>query len=163
MAALLKSALMVEGMGSEHEDATVARRAAGDLPSSARAPDPVVSATAKRRRFSGSPKRRIRTQADRCTLPGELGALMRREGIYSSMLANWRKQRGQAERDALAPKKRGPKPNTGLAETRRADQLERENAQLRGKLDRARIIIDVQKKLCTLLGLPTADDSDDVK
>jgi hypothetical protein len=88
---------------------------------------------------------------------------MRREGIYSSMLTNWRKKRGQAERDALAPKKRGPKPNAVLAEPRRADQLERENARLRGKLDRAHIIIDVQKKLCTLLGLPTADESDDLK
>ncbi|MEP7245364.1 MAG: IS3 family transposase, partial [Gammaproteobacteria bacterium] len=100
---------------------------------------------------------------DRCTKPGELGALMRREGIYSSMLANWRKQRGEAERDALAAKKRGPKPNAVLAETRRVEELERENARLRGKLDRAHIIIDVQKKLCTLLGLPTADESDEEK
>jgi transposase-like protein len=163
MAAVLKSALMVEGTGCAHEDETVARRAAGDSSSSAPTPDPEVAATAKRRRFSGAEKRRILTEADRCTKPGELGALMRREGIYSSMLTNWRKKRGQAERDALAPKKRGPKPNAVLAETRRADQLERENARLRGKLDRAHIIIDVQKKLCTLLGLPTADESDDLK
>jgi len=163
MAALLNSALMVEGTESAHEGETVARRAAGEKPSSAPAPDPEVAATAKRRRFSGAEKRRILTEADRCTKPGELGALMRREGIYSSMLINWRKQRGQAEHDALAPKKRGPKPNAVLAETRRADQLERENARLRGKLDRAHIIIDVQKKLCTLLGLPTADESDEVK
>jgi len=163
MAALFKSALMVEGTNSAHEDETVARRAAGDPSSSAPTPDPEVAATAKRRRFSGAEKRRILTEADRCTKSGELGALMRREGIYSSMLTNWRKQRGQAERDALAPKKRGPKPNAALAETRRVDHLERENARLRDKLDRAHIIIDVQKKLCTLLGLPTADESDDLK
>jgi transposase len=163
MAALLNSALMVEGTGSAHEDETVARRAAGDLSLSAPRSDPEVAATAKRRRFSGAEKRRILTEADRCTKPGEIGALMRREGIYSSMLTNWRKQRGQAERAALAPQKRGPKPNAALAERRRADQLERENARLRGKLDRAHIIIDVQKKLCTLLGLPTADESDDEK
>jgi transposase len=163
MAALLNSALMVEGTGSTHEDETVARRAAGDLSLSAPRSDPEVAATAKRRRFSGAEKRRILTEADRCTKPGEIGALMRREGIYSSMLTNWRKQRGQAERAALAPQKRGPKPNAALAERRRADQLERENARLRGKLDRAHIIIDVQKKLCTLLGLPTADESDDEK
>lgn len=163
MVALLKSALMVEGIGSAHEDATVALGAAGDPSSSAPTPNSEVAATAKRRRFSGAEKRRILTEADRCAKPGELGALMRREGIYSSMLTNWRKQRGQAERAALAPKKRGPKPNAALAETRRADQLERENARLRGKLDRAHIIIDVQKKLCTLLGLPTADESDDLK
>jgi len=161
MAALLNAALMVEGTESAHEGETVARRAAGQEPSSA--PDPEVAPTARRRRFSGAEKRRILTEADRCTKPGELGALMRREGIYSSMLATWRKQRGQAERAALAPRKRGPKPDAALAERRRADQLERENARLRGKLERAHVIIDVQKKLCTLLGLPTADESDDPK
>jgi transposase len=164
MAALLNSALMVEGTKSAHEGETVARRAAdGQESSSAPNPDPEVAAVAKRRRFSGAEKRRILIEADRCTKPGELGALMRREGIYSSMLANWRKQRGQAERAALAPQKRGPKPDAALAERRRADQLERENARLRGKLERAHAIIDVQKKLCTLLGLPTADDSDEQK
>src|SRR3970040_2465297 len=142
MAALLKSALMVEGTGSAHEDETVARRAAGDLPSSALTPDPEVAATAKRRRFSGAEKRRILTEADRCTKPGELGALMRREGIYSSMLTNWRKQRGQAERDALAPKKRGPKPAANAAEQRELKHLTRENVRLQRELDRAHTIID---------------------
>lgn len=100
MAALLNSSLMVEGTGSEHEDETVARRAAGDNLSGALRPDPEVAPTAKRRRFSGADKRRILAEADRCTKPGEIGALMRREGIYSSMLATWRKQRDQAEREA---------------------------------------------------------------
>jgi len=159
MAAVLKSSLMVEGTGSALEDVTEgARRATGDTSSGAPTPDPEVAATAKRRRFSNAEKRRILIEADRCTKPGEIGALMRREGIYSSMLANWRKQRGHAERAALAPQKRGPKPDPALAEKRRADQLARENARLRGKLDRAHIIIDVQKKLCTLLGLPTAEE-----
>jgi transposase-like protein len=116
---------------------------------------------ARRRRFSSAEKQRILALADRCTKSGEIGALMRREGIYSSMLANWRKQRDHAERVALAPKVRGPKPDPALSERRRADQLARENAQLRGKLDRAHIIIDVQKKLCTLLGLPSADVPDE--
>jgi transposase len=163
MAALLKSALMVEGTGSAYEDATVARRAAGEMSSSAPPPDPEVAATAKRRRFSGAEKRRIMIEADRCTKPGEIGALMRREGIYSSMLTNWRKQRGQAERAALAPKKRGPKPAVNAAEVRELKRLTRENVRLQRELDRARTIIDVQKKLCTLLGLPTADESDEVK
>jgi len=161
MAALLNSALMVEGTDSAPEGETVARRAAGQGSSSA--PNPEVAPTAKRRRFSGAEKRRILAEADRCTKPGEIGALLRREGIYSSMLASWRKQREQAERAALAPQKRGPKPDAALAERHRADQLERENARLRGKLERAHVIIDVQKKLCTLLGLPTADDSDEQK
>ena len=163
MAGLLDSSLMVEGTGSELEDETVARRASGDKPVGALRPDPEVAPTAKRRRFSGAEKRRILAEADRCTKPGEIGALMRREGIYSSMLATWRKQRDQAEREALAPQKRGPKPDATLAERQRADQLERENARLREKLERAHVIIDVQKKLCTLLGLPTADGSDDTK
>jgi len=133
------------------------------MSSSAPTPDPEVAVTGKRRRFSGAEKRRILTEADRCTKPGELGALMRREGIYSSMLTNWRKQRGQAERAALAPKKRGPKPAANAAEVRELKQLTRENARLQRELDRAHTIIDVQKKLCTLLGLPTADESDEVK
>lgn len=164
MAAVLKSSPMVEGTGSVFEDVTEgARRATGETSSNVPTPDPEVAATAKRRRFSSAEKRRILLEADRCTKPGEIGALMRREGIYSSMLANWRKQRGQAERAALAPRRRGPKPDPTLIEKRRADQLARENARLRGKLDRAQIVIDVQKKLCTLLGLPTADESDEDK
>jgi len=164
MAALLKSSLMVEGTGSDLEDVTEgARRATGDTSSSAPSPDPEVAPTAKRRRFSGAEKRRILIEADRCTKPGEIGALMRREGIYSSMLATWRKQRGQAERTALAPKKRGPKPAANAAELRELKHLARENARLQRELDRAHTIIDVQKKLCTLLGLPTADESDDEK
>ena len=138
-----------------------ARRATGDTSSGAAVPDPQVAPVARRRRFSGTEKRRILALADRCTKSGEIGALMRREGIYSSMLANWRKQCDHAERAALAPKARGPKPDPALSERRRADQLARENAQLRSKLDRAHIIIDVQKKLCTLLGLPTADAPDE--
>ena len=68
-----------------------ARRATGDLASNA--PDPAVAALAKRRQFSPAEKRRILDAADRCTKFGEIGALLRREGIYSSHLANWRKQR----------------------------------------------------------------------
>lgn len=145
MAGLLNASLMVEGTGSKHEDETLARRASGDNLTGTLRPDPEVAPTAKRRRFSGAEKRRILAEADRCTKPGEIGALMRREGIYSSMLTNWRKQRDQAEREALAPRKRGPKPDAALAERQRADQLERENARLREKLERAHVIIDVQK------------------
>jgi hypothetical protein len=79
------------------------------------------------------------------------------------MLTNWRKQRGQAERAALAPKKRGPKPAANAAEQRELKHLTRENVRLQRELDRAHTIIDVQKKLCTLLGLPTADESDEQK
>jgi hypothetical protein len=79
---------------------------------------------------------------------------LRSEGIYSSHLAAWRKQRAAAERSALAPQKRGPKSDQSLAEARRVDELTRENEGLRRRLAQAHTIIDVQKKLSTLLGLP---------
>ena len=125
------------------------------------APDPEVAATGKRRQFSGAEKRRILSAADRCTKPGELGALLRREGIYSSMLATWRKQRAQAEHAALAARPRGRKPDPVLAETRKLEQLQRDNDRLRRRLAEAHTVIEVQKKLCTLLGLPTADAPDE--
>jgi transposase-like protein len=117
-----------------------------------------VAATAKRRQFSSHDKRRILAAADRCTAVGEIGALLRREGIYSSQLATWRKQRTATERTGLEPQKRGRKANPALAEARRVAELTKENARLRRKLATAQTIIDVQKKLCTLLGLPTAED-----
>lgn len=125
------------------------------------APDPEVAATAKRRQFSGKEKRRILAAADRCSEAGEIGALLRREGIYSSQLATWRKQRAGAERVALAPQKRGRKADPAIAEARRVAELTKENERLRRKLAQAHTIIDVQKKLCTLLGLPTAEDPDE--
>jgi transposase-like protein len=134
-----------------------ARRATADAPSAA-APDPEVVATAKRRRFSAAEKRRLLNAADRCTKPGELGALLRREGIYSSMLATWRKQRAQAEEAALQARRRGRQPDPALAEARQLEQLQRENDRLRRRLAEAHTVIEVQKKLCTLLGLPTADE-----
>lgn len=111
---------------------------------------------ARRRRFSGSEKRRLLAEADRCKANGQLGAFLRRERLYSSMLASWRKQVGKAEQVALAPKKRGPKPKL---EARQIQQLNRDNARLRRELERAKLIIDAQKKLCVALGLPTADET----
>jgi len=129
------------------------RRAAGNAPSGAR-PDPEVIAMAKRRQFSGSDKRRILEDADRCTQPGEIGALLRKEGIYSSHLNTWRRQRTAAEQAALEPKQRGRRADPAQAETRRVLLLTQENDRLRRQLAQANAIIDVQKKLCALLGLP---------
>lgn len=120
-------------------------------------PDSEVVATAKRRQFSGSERSRILAAADRCTKLGEIGALLRREGIYSSHLSTWRKQRAAAQRTALEPKRRGPKADPALAEARRTEELTREIGRLRHQLAQAHTIIDVQKKLCSLLGLPTDD------
>lgn len=118
--------------------------------------DPEVVAIAKRRQFSGSEKRRLLAEAERCKQAGTLGAFLRRERIYSSMITSWRKQVGVADQAALAPKKRGPKPD---ASARQIQQLHRDNARLRHKLERAELIIDAQKKLCVALGLPTADET----
>ena len=116
---------------------------------------PEVVATAQRRQFTSGDKRRILDAADRCTQPGEIGALLRKEGIYSSHLSTWRRQRTADERAALEPQPRGRKADAVLAEDRRVLQLTQENDRLRRKLAQANAIIDVQKKLCDLLGLPT--------
>ncbi len=122
----------------------------------AHSPDPEVIEIATRRQFSASEKRMLLAEADRCKERGELGAFLRRKRIYSSMLSSWRKQLGAADRAALAPKKRGPKSD---ASARQIKHLNRDNARLRRKLERAELIIDAQKKLCVALGLPTADET----
>lgn len=132
-----------------------ARRASEGMPRTAAPPDPEVVAIARRRRYSAGEKRALLVEADRCKAAGTLGAFLRSKRIYSSMLSSWRKQLEAADRMALAPKKRGPKPDPSA---RQIEQLNRENARLRRKLERAEIIIDAQKKLCVALGLPTADE-----
>jgi hypothetical protein len=114
-----------------------------------------VVAIARRRQFTSGEKHRILDAADRCTQPGEIGALLRKEGIYSSHLNTWRKQRAASERAALEPQKRGHKANFARADDRRVIQLTQENDRLQRKLAHANAIIDVQKKLCVLLGQPT--------
>ncbi len=136
-----------------------ARRATGNA-SSIAPPDPEVVATARRRHFSSADRLRILALADGCTKAGEIGALLRREGIYSSLLATWRKKRASIEQAALEPQKRGRKADPSLAEARRLEQLTRENDRLRRQLAQARTIIDVQKKVCTLLGQLTDDTPD---
>lgn len=156
----LSNGLLPQGVAGSAADPAVqgARRATGAAGSAAAtAPDPEVAAVAKRRTFPNAEKRRILSAADRCKKPGELGALLRKEGIYSSMLANWRKQRARGEMGAVVAPKRGPKANPALAQVRREAQLERELDRLRRRLAQAQEIIEVQKKLCTLLGLPTAE------
>lgn len=156
-------ALMNETRRQVMADASRGDRTATDDVSTDSRPvrDPEVAATAKRRQFSSKEKHRILAAADRCTEAGAIGALLRREGIYSSQLATWRRQREASERVALAPRKRGRKADPGIAEGRRVAELTKDNERLRRKLAQAHTIIDVQKKLCTLLGLPTAEDPDE--
>jgi transposase len=157
MTSLLKSPLNELPGSSGETVAEGARRATGETVSPEAAHrDPEVVAIARRRNFSGSERRRLLAEAERCKEAGTLGAFLRREGIYSSMISTWRKKIGKADQAALAPKKRGPKPD---GSARQIQQLERDNARLRHKLERAELIIDAQKKLCVALGLPTADDS----
>jgi transposase len=156
MTALLKSSMINVSSLSEAV-AEGARRATGETASLGEPQDdPEVVAIARRRRFSGGEKRRLLAEADRCRAAGTLGAFLRRERIYSSMLASWRKQLDASDRVALSPKRRGPKPDPSA---RQIEQLNRENARLRRKLERAEIIIDAQKKLCVALGLPTVDET----
>jgi len=157
MTSLLKTSLNGLSGSSGEAVAEGARRAIGETVSPEAAPrDPEVVAIARRRRFSESEKRQLLAEAGRCKGAGTLGAFLRREGIYSSMIATWRKKVGKADQAALAPKKRGPKPD---GSARQIQKLERDNARLRHKLERAELIIDAQKKLCVALGLPTADDT----
>jgi len=151
----MKSPMQVEQAVAPDEGLEGARRATGDASSGAR-PDPEVVAVARRRQFSSSDKRRILAAADRCAQPGEIGALLRREGIYSSHLSTWRRQRAAAERAGLEPQKRGRKTDPALAETRRIETLTRENERLRRQLAQAELIIDVQKKVATLLDMSMA-------
>jgi transposase len=115
-------------------------------------PDPEVRPKAQRRQFTAEYKKRVLDEADACTTPSQRGALVRREGLYSSHLTTWRRQRAHGILDGLAPKKRGVK----------SDPLALENAQLRceikrleQQLQRAETIIEVQKKLSQLLSGPT--------
>ena len=137
-----------------------ARRATGD--SGARAPegapDPEVTERAKRRRFTAEYKLRILRKADACKGDGDVGALLRREGLYSSQLAAWRRQRDEVAKAGLKARKRGPK---GKVVDPRVKQLERENVRLKRRLEEAETIIDFQKKLSKLLGIPLkSPDSD---
>ena len=150
MTALLNSSM--NGLSGPFYEAVAegARRATGET-ASGEPPrrDPEVIVIARRRQFSGSEKRRLLAEADRCKEAGTLGGFLRRERIYSSMLSSWRKQVGAADRTALAPKRRGPKPD---ASARQIEHLNRDIARLRRKLERAELIIDAQKNYVWHLG-----------
>ncbi len=139
-----------------------ARRATGGpdpaptLP--ARAPDPEVEATVQRRRFSAAYRLRILKAVDACKKPGEVGALLRREGLYSSLLTNWRRQREAGALREMRGRRRGPTPRPVDP---RVTQLEAENRRLQRKLQRAETIITLQKKIAEILGIPLTPLDDD--
>ncbi len=121
-----------------------------------------VKPKAARRRFSADYKRKVLSEADACTKHGELGALLRREGLYSSHLSKWREQRASGELQGLTPKKRGPKSITKNPLENRVRELENETVKLRKRAERAEALVEVQKKLSELweVTLPTPDDNE---
>ena len=121
-------------------------------------PDPEVPATVQRRRFSAEYRLRILTQADACKKPGEVGALLRREGQYSSLLTNWRRQREAGALREMRGRRRGPTPRPVDP---RVKQLEAENRRLQRKLQRAETIMTLPKKVAEILGIPLTPSDDD--
>ncbi len=125
-------------------------------------PNPEVPAKAKRRQFAPTYKLRILKEADACKSPGEVGALLRREGLYSSHLTTWRKHREAGTLRALGSKKRGRKGKSPLEQEN--ETLRRENVRLQRKLKRAEFLLDIQKKASEILGieLPPVEEDEDV-
>jgi transposase len=117
-------------------------------------PDPGVLEKPVRRRFTAEYKLRILGEADRSTQSGQLGALLRREGLYSSHLSTWRQQRDKGTLAGLTPKRRGRKANPDAALIAENERLKRETQRLAAKLRQAETIIEVQKKLSEILGIP---------
>jgi transposase-like protein len=118
-------------------------------------PNPEVEPKAKRRQYTAAYKKRILQEYESCTEPGEKGALLRREGIYSSNIHTWQKQREQGEKAGLEPKKRGKQADPQKAENA---QLRKENEQLKKRLEQAELIIDIQKKVSALLGIESSQE-----
>ena len=151
-------------MGAEAEGARRATGDSGPMTTSrgnTPTPDPEVVAKPQRRRFTAEYRLRILKEADACKKPGEVGALLRREGLYSSHLVNWRRQREEGALRDLRARRRGPTPRPIDP---RVKQLEAENRRLQRKLQRAETIITLQKKVAEILGIPLkpldTDESD---
>lgn len=143
-----------EGERSEPKRSAAAAEAGA---ASASLPDPEVVARAKRRTFTAEYKQRILQEADSvAATPGGIGALLRREGLYSSHLVSWRRERRAGMLEALKPRKRGPRSERNPLEEEN-QKLRRQNARLTEDLRKANIIIEVQKKVAALLGNPIPD------
>jgi transposase-like protein len=123
-------------------------------------PETEVTEKAKRRRYSAEFKARILREAEACTKSGELGALLRREGLYSSHLTSWRAQAARGQVEALTPKKRGPKAKEADPRDKHISAMEREIAFLKRRAERAEALVELQKKVSQILGiaLPTPDE-----
>lgn len=128
------------------------------------AADPEAGTPPRRRTFSGKEKLRILTAADEAAAsgePGAIGAILRREGIYSSMLGEWRRQRDDGAIKGLTPCRRGPQPEPVNPLDGEVARLRRENARLKDRLARAEQILEVQKKVSEMLAIPLKTAIDD--
>ena len=123
--------------------------------------DVEVTAKAKRRRFSASEKLRVLKAADACTETGAIAALLRREGLYSSHLAEWRKARARGELDGLAPRKRGRKPVPVNPLEKEVAELKRALAKSEARATRAEALVELQEKISQLLGIPQPGTEDE--
>ena len=123
-------------------------------------PDPEVPERKPRRRFTVAYKLRILEEADACSQPGDFGVLLRREGLYHSNIRTWRKQRDQGILHGLTPKKRGRKAQEVNPLAQQVARLERETRRLTNKLKQAETIIEVQKKVSEILGIPQNDNEE---
>ena len=137
-----------------------ARSAEADSRDASPSPNTEVVAKPTRRQFTAAYRLRIVEEADRCSLPGEVGQLLRREGLYASHLANWRKARHAGSLVGLSSKKRGAKPKAKNPLSGTVRELEAKVARLERELDQARTIMDVQEKVAGLLGFRLEDGKD---
>jgi transposase len=119
-------------------------------------PDPEVPEKPVRRHFNASYKLQVLKELEKADQPGQIGAVLRREGLYSSHITAWQRQRDEGALKALASRKRGARPLPKNPLSHRVEELEQENAELRKRLKQAETIIDVQKKISNLLGTPLA-------
>jgi transposase len=144
-----------------------ARRATGVSPTRGgagergRAADPQVPAKARRRQFSPEYKQRILREAAAASVPGEIGALLRREGLYSSHLITWRRQRERGELAGLSAQRRGRRAKAVNPLAKRVAELERDKRRLERKLEQAELLLDIQKKASRLLEIPLRSQDDD--
>ena len=149
--------LPAPALGVEERSDDAPSAGAGASPTS---PDPEVVAKPKRRRFTAEYRLRILEEADRCTEPGEVGRLLRREGLYSSHLTAWRRARRKGALRGLTSKKRGAKPKARNPLEPKVRELEVKVARLEKELHKAHTILDVQEKVAGLLGFSLDDGKD---
>src|SRR3972149_78825 len=123
-------------------------------------PDPEVPEKRPRRKFTARYKLEVLKKADACTQPCELGTLLRKEGLYSSNLTTWKRQRDQGLLDAMSPKKRGRKKVEKNPLSQEVATLQKENERLRRKLKKAETIIEFQKKISEMLGISQDPDEE---